>query len=49
MQLYSVKRSDVTGNLFEWLHLVKIMLYKSPPSILHFIRLLGENTAGQDY
>ena len=28
---------------------VKTMLYKSPSSILHCIRLLGENIAGQSY
>ena len=37
---YSVKRSDVAGNPFEWL-LGKKMLYKSSP-ILHHIRLPSE-------
>ena len=44
---YSVKRSDVTGNLFEWLHSENNVM--SPYTILHCIWLLGENIAGQVY
>ena len=39
---YSVKRSDVTGNLFEWL-LRETMLYKTPYPIFHCLSYLDEN------
>ena len=45
---YSVKRSDVTRNTFEWLRW-KWHYVKSPSPVLHCIRLLGENIAGQGY
>ena len=41
-----VKCIDVSGNPLNG-YLVKTMLYKSPSAILHCIRLIGENVAGQ--
>ena len=45
---YSVKRSDVTGNRFEW-EFKLYKLYKTPSPILHCISLLGDNNGGQGY
>ena len=44
-----MKRSDVTGNSFEWLIGEDNVIFSPPPPILHSIRLLGENSACQGY
>ena len=51
---YSVKRSDVDGNPFEWLLCEKKELYMSLSPTLHCIYiyiyiLLAENIAGQGF